>query len=42
MTDRSLPRQERLRSFGANRRQFESGESGIVYPQSYLMNAEAD
>ena len=35
MTDRSLPRQERLRSFGAIRRLFESGES-------YVWIAEAD
>ena len=36
MTDRSLPRQERLRSFGAIRRLFESGESGFVYPLRYV------
>ena len=42
MTDRSLPRQERLRSFGAIRRLFESGESGFVYPLRYVWIAEAD
>ena len=40
MTDRSLPRQERLRSFGAIRRLFESGESGFVYPLRYVWIAE--
>ena len=42
MTNRSLPRQERLRSFGAIRRLFESGESGFVYPLRYVWIAEAD
>ena len=42
MTDRSLPRQERLRSFGAIRRLFESGESGFVYPLRYVWIAEAN
>ena len=42
MTDRSLPRQERLRSFGAIRRLFESGECGFVYPLRYVWIAEAD
>ena len=42
MTGRSLSRQERLRSFGAIRRLFESGESGFVYPLRYVWIAEAD
>lgn len=42
MTNRTLPRRERLRSFGAIRRLFESGESGFVYPLRYVWLAEAD
>lgn len=42
MDDRSLPRQERLRSLGAIRRMFESGESGFVFPFRYVWFAEAD
>ena len=40
--DRSLPRSERLRSLGAVRRMFESGESGFVFPFRYVWFAEAD
>ena len=42
MTDRSLPRQERLRSLGAIRRLFTEGESGFVFPFRYVWYAEAD
>lgn len=42
MPDRSLPRTERLRSLGAVRRLFESGESGFVYPFRYVWFAEPD
>ena len=42
MTDRSLPRHERLCTLGAIRRLFESGESGFVYPFRYVWFAEAD
>jgi len=42
MPDRSLPRSERLRSLGAVRRLFESGESGFVYPFRFVWFAEAD
>ena len=38
--DRSLPRTERLRSLGAVRRLFESGESGFVFPFRYVWLAE--
>lgn len=41
-TDRSLPRKERLRSLGAVRRLFESGESGFIFPFRYVWYAEAD
>ena len=41
-TDRSLPRKERLRSLGAVRRLFESGQSGFIFPFRYLWFAEAD
>lgn len=41
-TSRSLPRAERLRTLGAIRRLFESGESGFVYPFRYVWFAEAD
>ena len=41
-TDRSLPRQERLRSLGAVRRLFESGQCGFIFPFRYLWFAEAD
>lgn len=42
MPDRSLPRTERLRSLGAVRRLFESGQSGFVFPFRYVWYAEAD
>lgn len=42
MTDRSLPRQERLRSLGAIRRLFAEGESGFVFPFRYVWYAEPD
>ncbi len=42
MTDNALSRAERLRTLGAIRRLFESGESGFVYPFRYLYFAEAD
>ena len=42
MPDRSLPRTERLRSLGAVRRLFESGESGFIYPFRYVWSAEPD
>lgn len=42
MSAHSLPRTERLRSLGAVRRLFESGESGFVFPFRYVWFAEAD
>jgi len=42
MSDRSLPRSQRLRSLGAVRRLFESGESGFVFPFRYVWYAEPD
>ena len=42
MSDCSLPRTERLRSFGAVRRLFEQGESGFVFPFRYVWFAETD
>lgn len=42
MTDRTLSRSERLRTLGAIRRLFESGEGGFVYPLRYLIFAESD
>lgn len=42
MSDSSLPRTERLRSLGAVRRLFESGESGFIFPFRYVWFAEAD
>ncbi len=42
MTDRSLPRHERLRTLGAIRRLFAEGESGFVFPFRYIWYAEAD
>ncbi len=42
MADCSLPRTERLRSLGAVRRLFESGESGFVFPFRYVWYAEPD
>lgn len=40
--DRSLPRSERLRTLGAVRRVFESGQSGFLFPFRYVWFAEAD
>jgi len=42
MTDRSLPRSQRLRSQGAVRRLFENGESGFIFPFRYVWYAEPD
>lgn len=42
MIDRSLPHSERLRSLGAVRRMFESGESGFIFPFRYVFFAEPD
>jgi ribonuclease P protein component len=42
MPDCSLPHTERLRSLGAVRRMFESGESGFIFPFRYVWFAEAD
>lgn len=42
MPDRTLSRNERLRSLGAIRRLFESGESGFVFPFRYVWYAEPD
>lgn len=42
MTDRSLPRHERLRTLGAIRRLFAEGESGFVFPFRYIWYAKAD
>ena len=42
MPDCSLPRTERLRSLGAVRRMFESGESGFIFPFRYVWVGEAD
>ncbi|WP_300750775.1 ribonuclease P protein component [uncultured Alistipes sp.] len=39
---RTFPRAERLRTLGAIRRLFASGESGFVYPFRYLFFAEGD
>lgn len=41
MSDRSLPRAERLRSLGAIRRLFEEGRSGFVFPFRYIWLAES-
>lgn len=42
MSDQRLPHSERLRSTGAIRRLFESGESGFIFPFRYVWFAEAD
>ncbi len=42
MTDQKLPRTERLRTLGAVKRLFESGESGFIFPFRYVWFAEAD
>ena len=39
---RTFPRAERLRTLGAIRRLFASGEAGFVYPFRYLFFAEGD
>ena len=40
--DNSLTYQERLRTIGAIKRLFESGESGFIYPFRYVWFAEVD
>lgn len=42
MKTNALTRGERLRTLGAIRRLFESGEGGFVYPLRYLFFAESD
>lgn len=42
MSGHTLPRSERLRTLGAIRRLFESGEGGFVFPFRYVWFAEAD
>ena len=42
MSANSLSRTERLRSLGAVRRMFESGESGFIFPFRYVWFAEPD
>lgn len=42
MKQNALPRTERLRSLGALRRLFESGESGFIFPFRYVWYVEAD
>ncbi|HIY69102.1 MAG TPA: ribonuclease P protein component [Candidatus Alistipes intestinigallinarum] len=42
MSAHSLSRNERLRSLGAVRRLFESGESGFIFPFRYVWFAEPD
>lgn len=42
MSDRTLPRTERLRSHGAVARLFENGQSGFIFPFRYVWYAEAD
>lgn len=42
MSAYSLSRNERLRSLGAVRRLFESGESGFIFPFRYVWFAEPD
>lgn len=42
MSDRSLPRTERLRSLGAIRRLFDEGQGGFVFPFRYVWYAETD
>ncbi len=41
-TDRRLPKEERLRSFGAIRRLFREGRGGFIYPFRYVVYAEPD
>ncbi len=40
--DRRLLQQERLRSFGAIRRLFQSGKGGFIYPFRYVVYAEPE
>lgn len=42
MPQHTLPHAERLRSLGAIRRLFESGQSGFIYPFRYVWYAEVD
>lgn len=42
MSAHSLSRNERLRSLGAVRRLFESGQSGFIFPFRYVWFAEPD
>ncbi len=42
MSRHGLPHAERLRSLGAIRRMFESGQSGFVFPFRYVWYAEPD
>lgn len=42
MPKHTLPHAERLRSLGAIRRLFESGQSGFIYPFRYVWYAEVD
>ncbi|MCH5330484.1 MAG: ribonuclease P protein component [Alistipes sp.] len=42
MTRFGLPYAERLRSFGAVRRLFQSGHGGFIYPFRYILFAEPD
>lgn len=41
-TDRKLPKEERLRSFGVLRRLFRDGRGGFIYPFRYVVYAEPD
>ncbi len=41
-TDRKLPKEERLRSFGAVRRLFRDGRGGFIYPFRFVVYAEPD
>lgn len=41
MTDKRLPKSEKLRSFGAIRRLFTEGRGGFIYPLRYVVYAES-
>ena len=41
-TDSRLPKDERLRSFGAIRRLFRDGRGGFIYPFRFVVYAEPD
>lgn len=41
-TDSRLPKQERLRSFGAIKRLFRDGRGGFIYPFRFVVYAEPD